>query len=71
MSDVNLTPSSTGFGSFTLTSVGMAVVPNRLHGPVAACTLTVTPAVGVCMLRLSSVARDLMTVDPGVVGRHE
>src|SRR5215471_13879576 len=57
----NLTPSSTEFKSEAVWLSGTAVLPNKLDRAV---TLTLTPPDGVSVLRLSSVARDMIECGP-------
>src|ERR1700710_942895 len=57
----NLTPSSTEFRSAAVWLSGTAVLPNKLE---RAATLTVIPPDGGSVLRLSSVARDMIVCDP-------
>src|SRR6266536_179216 len=62
VSDLNLTPTSTGVGSAESTSSAGTVVfvPQIEHGQE---TLTEAPALGVSRFPLSSTARDLIVVD--------
>src|SRR5215831_19266530 len=59
----NLTPSSTEFRSEAVWLSGTAVLPNKLERAV---TVTLIPGRGVSVLRLSSVARDMIVCVPAV-----
>ena len=57
----NWTPSSTGVLSVAVWLSGTAVLPNKVE---AAVTLILIPEPGVSVLRLSSVARDMIVCTP-------
>src|SRR5439155_26001038 len=61
----NFTPTSTELVSPELATAGVVVPSQMLHGQV---TLTTIPPPGVSRLPLSSIARLLITLDPGLDG---
>src|SRR5262252_7390710 len=68
MTERNFTPISMGLASLIEGLAGVIVGFQIVHGKVRCPTLMVTPAFGVSVLTLSSIARDWMVWLPRAVG---
>ena len=68
MSELNLTPSSTGLSGPESGILGVTELLQMLSGPVGRVTVTVTPVDGLPRLTVSSTARLMIVTDPVAPG---